>query len=191
MFQVFSTSYTQTGLNSELPLIFSQIRPLATDNDVTALYSDDITSNKDYITLGHSLDVKMSQQANSNCWSASGFKLSDRGLPVSQLGHTLWGNEESRVNCLRRKGYFTRHLPSELTCGYIRDFVMNHALSSLYPCNSAVWRCGVEGEGEREGREVLLLFRCPASGSVYDLGAVSRRHSGSGEPTAWQRHSIV
>ena len=36
------------------------------------------------------------------------------------------------------------------------------------------------GEGGGEGREILLLFKCPLSGSVYDLGAVSRRHSGSG-----------
>ena len=115
--------------------------------------------------------------------------VSDRGLPLSQLGYTLCGSEENRVKCQRKKGYFTRRLPPELPSGYIRDFVMNHAMRSLYPCNSAVWRCDVEGEGVGEGREILLLFKCAVSGSVYDLGAVSRRHSGSGEPTAWQRHS--
>ena len=54
--------------------------------------------------------------------------------------------------------------------------------------------CRVEeggGSGMGQERNIVLLFSCPVSGSVYDLGTVSRRHSGSGEPTAWQSHITV
>ena len=131
-----------------------------------------------------------SRQVNTNSGfqKTTGSQLIDRGLPLSQLGLRLWGNEESKVKCLRKKGYFTRGLPQESTSGYITDFVMNHAARSLYPCNSVVWRCDVEGERCGVGERILLLFRCPVGGGVYDLGAVRRRHSGSGEPTAWHYH---
>ena len=174
-------------MNSELPLILSQIRP---DSDVTS-HSDEIITDEDYVTPGHSLNMTMSQQGNSDSQSNCNSKLSDRDTPLSPLSCTIWGGEESRDKYLPEKGYFTRQLPPELSSGYIRDLVMNHAMRSLYPCNSVVRRCSVGGEGGGEGREILLLFKCPLSGSVYDLGAVSRRHSGSGEPTAWQIHTLL
>ena len=165
---------------------------------------------------------------HSSSQKSSGSKLSEKGLPLSQLGLHLWGNEERRVKCLRKRGHFTKMISKESTSGYISEFIMNRTASSLHLSTSVVWRCRVEGggsgvvegdgcrvegegsgvmegdgcrvEGEGSGveegggsrvgqeRNILLLFSCPVSGSVYDLGAVSRRHLGSGEPTAWQSH---
>ena len=263
----------------------------------------------------HASRKSMQEIDHSSSQKSSGSKLSERGLPLSQLGLRLWGSEERRGKCLRKRGHFTKMLSKESTSGYISEFIMNRTASSLHLSTSVVWRCRVEGEGsgvvegegcrvegggsgvvegypgegcrvegegsgvvegegegegsgvvegegegegsgvvegegegsgvvegypgegcrvegegsgvvegegegegsgvvegegegsgvvEGEGcrvegggsgvgqeRNIVLLFSCPVSGSVYDLGAVSRRHSGSGEPTAWQSHITV
>ena len=196
----------QTVLNSELPLICSQIRALVTNSDS---FNDDITNNDNLPSSGGvkqtSLTRKQGElkqiasnsrvgthmktrQGSSETNKSTSRKLIDHGYPLSQLGSTLWGNEENKVKCLRKRGYFTRSLPPELSCGYINDFVMNPAMKSLCPSVKVVWRYDMEVEG-RKG--ILVLFQCPVNGCVYDLGAVSRRHFGSGEPTAWHYHTSL
>ena len=194
----FSRQAIRTALNSDLPLIFSEIRTLPSENDPITLFNSDIATpdsqsssfsntKVDWQLEGSSkgTGTDMNTVSERKSPKKSDSKLIDRGLPLSQLGFTLWGSEGTKVKCLRKRGYFTRSLPLELSSGYIGDFVMNSTMRSLYPSIRIVWQCGVGKEGGGKGRGILVLFRCPVSGSVYDLGAVSRRHLGSGEPTAW------
>ena len=189
-------------MNSDLPLILGQIRPSTTDRcntDITTTMGSGSSNDSKRQTmsmtqqrLGRSSNgVGTSAMSPQGTPQTRGSKLMSRGLPLSQLGFTLRGNEEHRIKCLWKKGYFSRSLPKELSSGYISDFVMNHTMRTLYPGVSVVWRWRVEGERGGVGgrRDILMLFRCPVGGSVYDLGAVSRRHTGSGEPTAWKEHS--
>ena len=193
----------QIAMNSAQSLICSQIRssssanhlPITTsENDISSLNKHNIIQSshqRNSCNVNTTMTSKRSfpsgVDGRSQQRKKSGSKLIDRGLPLSQLGFSLWGNEERKVKCLRKSGYYFRSLPSELVDGSIRAFVMNHTMSSLHPCVSIVWRCRVEESSK--GRNILILFMCPVSGSVYDLGAVSRRHLGSGEPAAWHHHN--
>lgn len=204
-FSRFSRQATQAGLNSDLPLILSQIRPSTPDSHISTSNTDNTTrttgsdrsNDSEHLTMAwtpkrlgqSSTGVRTTVMSHQGTSQTRGSKLTSRGLPLSQLGFTLWGSEEQRIKCLRKKGYFSRSLPEELSYGYIRDFVMNHTVRSLYPSVSVVWRVEGDEGGVGGRRDILMLFRCPLGGSVYDLGAVRRRHAGSGEPTAWQQHS--
>ena len=198
----------QIAMNSAQSLICSQIRSSSSANHlpITTSENDIISSLNEHniipsshernscnvnttMTSKRSLPSGVDGRSQQRKKTNTGSKLFDRGLPLSQLGFSLWGNEERKVKCLRKSGYYFRSLPSELVDGSIRAFVMNHSMSSLYPCVSIVWRCRVEESSK--GRSILMLFRWPVNGSVYDLGAVSRRHLGSGEPTAWHRHNTI
>ena len=166
----FSQQAATAALNSAQPLILSHIRH--SSNSITTSKDDTITSS--------------SQQKSQ---TVTGSELNKRGLPLSQLGSSLWRHGEGKVKCLRKSGYSIRSLPSGLPDGYIRALVLNNTMTTLNPCISVVWKYGTEES--RVGKDLLLLFKCPVSGSVYDLGAVSRRHLGSGEPTAWNYHTCA
>ena len=168
----FSQQATETGRNSHLPLILSQIRPL----------TDDLTPDLSQGDGGEGDSGYPSHQV------PPGSKLSERGVALSQIGLRLSGSEESSMRYLRRRGLFTRKLPRESTAGYISEFLVNSAAMSLLPCVSTAWRYDMDSGYGLRRRDILLLFRCPLSGVVYDLGGVSRRHAGSGEPISWNKH---
>ena len=182
----FSGQAMQIAMNSAQSLICSQIRssssanhlPITTsENDISSLNKHNIipsSHERNSCNVNTTITSKRSLPSGvdgrSQQRKKTGSNLIDRGLPLSQLGFSLWGR---KVKCLCKSGYYFRSLSSELVDGSIRAFVMNHTMSSLHPCVSIVWRCRVEESSK--GRSILMLFKCPVSGSV---GAVSRRHLG-------------
>ena len=181
----FSQQAMQCGHTSLLPLILAQI---TTQNRTHTLEQRETEKNTETERETETeierkiAEVELEHNSFPSHASSSNSQLNDRDVSLPQLGHRLLDKEQN-FHSVKKRGIFTARLPTKSSVGILCEFSLNPVAAALLPHVNVAWQCNIWR------RDVLILFRCPLSGEVCDVGGVEGRRVESGEPISWRRRS--